>query len=68
MKQALLRNGEILVQFNFLMKLKLSDDELANKVIKNQTELSNSQRMNILVKTDILQQRMKQLRDESGCK
>ncbi len=43
---------------------KLSNDELVNKVIKNQVKLFNSQRKSILGKTDILQQRIKQLNDE----
>ncbi|WP_264331189.1 HlyD family type I secretion periplasmic adaptor subunit [Wolbachia endosymbiont (group B) of Erebia ligea] len=43
---------------------RLSNDELVNKAIKNQVELFNSQRKSILGKTDILQQRIKQLNDE----
>ncbi|AAW70898.1 HlyD family type I secretion periplasmic adaptor subunit [Wolbachia endosymbiont of Brugia malayi] len=43
---------------------KLSNDELANKVMKNQIKLLNSQRKSILGKTDILQQRIKQLHNE----
>ncbi len=43
---------------------KLSHDELVNKVIKNQVKLFNSQRKSMLGKTDILQQRIKQLNDE----
>ncbi|MFP3024269.1 MAG: HlyD family type I secretion periplasmic adaptor subunit, partial [Wolbachia sp.] len=43
---------------------KLSDDELVSKAINNQVKLFNSQRKSILGKTDILQQRIKQLNDE----
>ncbi|UIP91862.1 HlyD family type I secretion periplasmic adaptor subunit [Wolbachia pipientis] len=43
---------------------RLSNDELVDKAIKNQVKLFNSQRKSILGKTDILQQRIKQLNAE----
>ncbi|MDD9331242.1 MAG: HlyD family type I secretion periplasmic adaptor subunit [Wolbachia sp.] len=51
------------LEFSDDMK-KLSSDEVVNKVIKNQIRLFNSQRKSILGKTNILEQRIKQLNDE----
>ncbi|QKX02849.1 HlyD family type I secretion periplasmic adaptor subunit [Wolbachia endosymbiont of Litomosoides sigmodontis] len=58
-----IREGFYAVEFPDEVK-RLSDDELVNKVIKNQVELFNSQRKSILGKTDVLQQRIKQLHDK----
>ncbi|WP_175818362.1 HlyD family type I secretion periplasmic adaptor subunit [Wolbachia endosymbiont of Dirofilaria (Dirofilaria) immitis] len=43
---------------------KLSNSELANRVIKNQVKLFHSQRKSALGKTNVLQQRIKQLHNE----
>jgi HlyD family secretion protein len=58
-----IRGDVEIVEFSDDMK-KLFDYEVVSKVIKNQIKLFNSQRKSILGKTDILQQRIKQLNDE----
>ncbi|WP_168463829.1 HlyD family type I secretion periplasmic adaptor subunit [Wolbachia endosymbiont of Ctenocephalides felis wCfeT] len=58
-----IRGGLDTLEFSDEIKT-LSSEELVNKVIKNQVKLFSSQRKSILGKTDILQQRIKQLNDE----
>ncbi|WP_179947416.1 HlyD family type I secretion periplasmic adaptor subunit [Wolbachia endosymbiont of Folsomia candida] len=58
-----IRGDVEMVEFSDEMK-KLFDDEVVDKVTKNQIKLFDSQRKSTLGKTDILQQRIKQLHDE----
>ncbi|MGL9688524.1 MAG: HlyD family type I secretion periplasmic adaptor subunit [Wolbachia sp.] len=58
-----IREGLDTIEFPDEVK-ELSDGNLASKVMKNQIRLFDSQHKSILGKTDILQQRIRQLHDE----
>ncbi|MGL9681512.1 MAG: HlyD family type I secretion periplasmic adaptor subunit [Wolbachia sp.] len=58
-----IRGGFDTIKFPDEVK-ELSDDNLASKVMKDQIRLFDSQHKSILVRTDILQQCIKQLHDE----
>ncbi|WP_175937840.1 HlyD family type I secretion periplasmic adaptor subunit [Wolbachia endosymbiont of Madathamugadia hiepei] len=58
-----IRGGLDTIEFPDEVK-ELSDGNLASKVMKNQIRLFDSQHKSILGKTDILQQRIRQLHDE----
>ena len=59
-----IRDGVETLEFSNEIKELLPNEELIDKVMKNQVKLFDSQRKSILGKTDILQQRIKQLYDE----